>query len=58
MSLNSDRAERGRMVAAAYDGGEDLSRLLTDLCAYADTLGPSAFENNVHIARTRVRSAT
>lgn len=40
------------MIVQTY--GEDLARLLTDICAYADTLGPAAFGNNAIIARTRV----
>lgn len=46
-------AARGRMVAEQYDRCESLARLLTDLHAYADTLGPEAWGNNVHIANIR-----
>lgn len=51
-AMNANRAERGAMVVKSY-GDDDLSRLLTDLLAYADTLGPAAFDNNLHAARTR-----
>lgn len=45
------RADRGRIVTESY--GADLAALMTDLAAYADTLGPASFANNVNTALAR-----
>lgn len=45
---------KGYAGAGWRDDPGALTRLMTDLHAFADTLGPDAFDNAVHIARARM----
>lgn len=57
MDITADRAERGRLILKDYYGqtaSNGLASVLADLIAYADTLGPAAFANNLNAALGRL----